>query len=330
MNPVKRMAPLMWLLLAACSPATPPAPSVHDSDAGTAGSAAPAATASVAETATTGKPAVITAGGGIAFTPPPESAIPQGPFGDVVRQGRDIFVHTREYAGAYVGNGLRCSNCHLDAGRLANAAPLWGAYVAYPQYRRKNGRVNSLGERIQGCFTFSMNGKPPPLDSAEMVALESYAYWLATGAPVGARLVGAGYPKQGFKSPQPPDYARGQAVYVRDCALCHGADGQGQRVAGRDVFPPLWGRDSFNWGAGMAQLDNAAAFIKANMPLSRGGMLSDQDAWDVAMYMDGHERPQDPRYRGNLQQTRKQHHDSPLSLYGTVVNGHLLGARPSR
>ena len=309
-----RLGALALLALAACSSRVPPPPS-----------AAPAASAPAAVAA---HPRAVVDSTAKAFAPPPESAIPAGPFGDAVRQGRDIFVHTREYAKAYVGNDLRCSNCHLDAGRLANSAPLWGAYVAYPQYRRKNGRVNSLGERIQGCFRFSMNGKAPPLDSPEMIALESYAYWLATGAPVGARLAGAGYPKQGFKPPQPPDYARGKAVFVRHCALCHGADGQGQRAAGRDVFPPLWGPHSFNWGAGMAQLDNAAAFIKANMPLSRGGTLSDQDAWDVAMYMDGHERPQDPRYKGDLEQTRRQYHDSPLSLYGTVVDGRQLGARP--
>jgi thiosulfate dehydrogenase len=77
-------------------------------------------------------------------------------------------------------------------------------------------------------------------------------------------------------------------------------------------------------------MDKAAAFIKANMPLSRGGMLSDQDAWDVAMFMDAHERPQDPRYRGDLAATRKAYHDTPMSLYGTRVNGRLLGAHPAR
>lgn len=62
------------------------------------------------------------------------------------------------------------------------------------------------------------------------------------------------------------------------------------------------------------------------MPFSRGDTLSDQDAWDVAMFMDAHERPQDPRYAGSLSETRKKYHDNPMSLYGTEVNGHLLGA----
>lgn len=263
------------------------------------------------------------------FVPPAESSIPDGPFGDTVKLGREIFVHTDQAAKAYVGNGLRCANCHLDAGRLANSAPLWGAYVAYPAYRAKNGHVNTLGERIQGCFKYSMNGKAPPLDSKEMVALETYAFWMAKGAPTGEKLVGAGYPKKGFKPPQPPDYTRGEEVFKTHCALCHGNDGGGEKLAGKYVFPPLWGPDSFNWGAGMHQINNAAAFIKANMPLSQGDSLTDQDAWDVAMYMDAHERPQDPRYKGDLSATRKAYHDTPMSLYGTTVNGHLLGSGPA-
>lgn len=287
-------------------------------------SPAPAASTAMTRVA----PAAPTASQPTTFTPPSEAQIPDGPLGDVIRQGRDIFTDTPEHAKAYVGNGLSCSNCHLDAGRLANSAPLWGAYGVYPQYRKKNGHVNTFGERLQGCFRFSMNGKAPPLDSAEMVALETYAWWMAKGAPVGVVLKGAGYPKQGFKPPLPPDYARGETVFKKDCALCHGADGQGQQVAGRNVFPPLWGPQSFNWGAGMHQLDNAAAFIKANMPLSRGGSLSDQDAWDVAMFMDAHERPQDPRYTGDLGATRAKYHDTTDSLYGIEVNGHLLGSSP--
>jgi len=264
-----------------------------------------------------------------AFVPPAESTIPEGPYGDMVRLGRAIFTHTRENAGAYVGNGLNCSNCHLDAGRLADSAPLWAAWGMYPAYRKKNKHVNSYGERLQGCFMYSMNGKAPPLDSKELIALETYSYWMAKGAPAGTKLPGAGYPDLP-KPAQAPDFARGKTVFESHCALCHGADGQGQKVAGAYVFPPLWGPDSFNWGAGMHSVDTAAGFIKANMPFSRDGSLSDQDAWDVAMYMDGHERPQDPRFTGNVAATRKAFHDNPNSPYGTEVNGHLLGSQPMK
>lgn len=262
------------------------------------------------------------------FAPPSESSIPAGPLGEVIRQGRAIFVDTPSHAKAYVGNGLSCSNCHLDAGRKADSAPLWGAWGMYPQYRKKNGHVNTYGERIQGCFIYSMNGKAPALDSAEIVSLEAYSSWMAKGAPVGEKMKGAGYPKEGFKSPQAPDYARGEKVYENNCALCHGDNGQGQQVAGRNVFPPLWGLQSFNWGAGMHQIDNAAAFIKANMPFGRGDTLADQDAWDVALFMVSHERPQDPRFDGDVHETRMKHHDTPMSLYGIEIQGHVLGAPP--
>ncbi|WP_166208599.1 c-type cytochrome [Cognatiluteimonas telluris] len=292
------------------------------------GAAQPQATAMPASPATPTPPATA-ATVATSFTPPADDAIPEGPFGDLVRRGREIFVHTPDAAPKFVGNGLTCANCHLDAGRRPDSAPLWGAYGVYPQFRKKTGEVNDYGQRLQGCFRYSMNGTPPPLDSEEIRALEAYSFWMATGAPVGVKLAGAGYPKGKLKAAQPPDYARGQTVFEHNCVLCHGSDGQGQKVAGRYVFPPLWGPDSFNWGAGMHQLDNAAAFIKANMPFSRGGTLSDQDALDVAMFMDAHERPQDPRYTGDLAATRKQFHDTPQSLYGTTVNGHLLGSAPA-
>ena len=90
------------------------------------------------------------------------------------------------------------------------------------------------------------------------------------------------------------------------------------------------GADSFNWGAGMHQIGNAAGFIKANMPLGQAGMLSDQEAWDVAYFMNAHERPQDPRYAESVAATRAKYHDSDDSLYGIEVNGHLLGSDSPR
>ena len=310
-------------LLGGCSNSSPNA----SADASTAVPANPTTVSGATMTASPNHEAPVN-GAVTAFTPPPESAIPNTPFGAMVRKGEAIFTHTRANASAYVGNDLNCSNCHLDAGRRADSAPLWGAYVRYPMYRTKNHKVNSFTERMQGCFRFSVNGKAPPAGGEIIKALTVYSFWLAKGAPTGVTLKGTGYPKQGFAPPQPPSYARGQKVYVRDCALCHGADGQGQQVAGTVVFPPLWGPDSFNWGAGMHQLNNAAAFIRANMPFSRGGTLNDQDVWDVAYYMDAHERPQDPRFTGNVASTRKEYHDSKWSLYGTTVNGHLLGSAP--
>lgn len=259
------------------------------------------------------------------FAPPAEIDMPDDEFGKMVRLGERIFMETGKYAKAYVGNQLNCVNCHIDAGRQANSAPMWAAFVSYPAYRKKTGEVDTFASRLQGCFMYSMNGKAPPADSEVITALTSYSYWLAKGAPVGTAMPGSGYPK--LKKPeQAPDYARGEQVYAQNCALCHGADGQGQRVGEVQVFPPLWGAQSFNWGAGMHGLANSSAFIHANMPLGRGGSLTEQQAWDVAIYMNSHERPQDPRFTGSVAETRKKFHDTDDSMYGMTVNGRVLGS----
>ncbi|HEY1773585.1 MAG TPA: c-type cytochrome [Gammaproteobacteria bacterium] len=259
-----------------------------------------------------------------AFTPPPLSAIPAGPEGDVIWQGLEIMTRTRAAAGAYVGDALDCADCHVDQGRRADSSPMWAAYVTYPKYRAKNHRVDSLSQRIQDCFRYSMNGKPPAADSTEMYALVAYFKWLATGLPVGLDPKGAGYPKLS-QPPQPADRSRGATVYAADCAMCHSDDGAGRSTRGEQVFPPLWGPRSFNWGAGMERVNNAAGFIQANMPYGLGNTLSLQQAWDVAAFMDSHSRPQDPRFTGNLEETRKLYHPSD-SYYGQSVDGQTLGA----
>lgn len=266
---------------------------------------------------------------GDTFQPPPKDAVPSGPYGDIVRLGRDIFRDTRRYAPSFVGNELRCDNCHLDAGRLAGSSPLWAAWVVFPEYRAKNKHINTYSERLQDCFRFSMNGKPPPLGDTVLVALETYSAWLARSAPVGVDMPGRGYPTLA-KPASLPDYVRGQAIYQAKCALCHGADGLGQSAGGEVVFPPVWGKTSFNWGAGMHMVNTAAAFIKANMPLGIGGTLSDQDAWDVSLFVDSHERPQDPRFTGSVAETRHRYHDSPWSMYGRTIAGHVLGGAPAQ
>lgn len=259
------------------------------------------------------------------FKPPAEDAIPKNEFGDMVRLGKQIFTETGKYATKYVGNGLNCVNCHLDAGRLANSAPLWAAWVKYPAYRKKNKMVNTMEERFQGCFRYSMNGTPPPTDSKELKALMSYSFWLATGAPTNTKLAGGGYPK--LAEPKlKPDFKRGQKIFAENCMLCHGANGQGTKVNGKYAFPPLWGKDSFNWGAGMHRINTAASFIRANMPLGKAGSLTEQEAWDVAYFMNSHERPQDPRFNGSVSQTDKKFHQHQCR-YGDKVDNHVLGQK---
>lgn len=272
------------------------------------------------------KPPQSRAATGVGAFVPADVPIPDDDFGKVVQLGRQIFDDPGRYAGRYVGNDLRCTSCHLDEGRRVGSAPMWAAFVSYPAYRAKNGHVNTFAERLQGCFRYSMNGHAPPLGDPVLIALESYSYWMARGAPLDPNIAGRGY----VKPPQParpPDRARGAVVYEQKCALCHGKSGDGQSANDDSPgFPALWGADSYNWGAGMVNVTNAAAFIKSNMPFSLGGTLTDQEAWDVAQFVDSHERPQDPRYTGSVAATRARFHDRDDSMYGLRVEGYVLGS----
>lgn len=42
--------------------------------------------------------------------------------------------------------------------------------------------------------------------------------------------------------------------------------------------------------------------------------------------MDSQERPQDPRFVESVEVTRARFHDSPDSMYGRKVGGHVLGS----
>src|SRR5579863_7590490 len=80
----------------------------------------------------------------------------------------------------------------------------------------------------------------------------------------------------------------GDAVFAKRCAACHGQDGAGLAAAPDLVhgfiFPPLWGPNSFNDGAGMHRVLTAARFIKARMPLGSPD-LNDDEALDVAAFI---------------------------------------------
>lgn len=268
------------------------------------------------------------------FVPPSDKEIPDGKMGEAIRRGRSVFVNTGTRAARFTGNDLACANCHLDAGRREGSAPLWGAWGVYPKYRGKNDMVNTMEDRLKGCFTYSMNarespsGGPPPDNHPIYKDLQSYMFWLADGAPTGQELPGRGYPtlertERGF------DFRRGEQVYRANCAICHGLDGQGHKdMNGRRIFPPLWGPDSYNWGAGMHRVPTAAAFIKANMPLGKRDYLSDQEAWDVAAFINSFPRPPDPRQmeKGlSVAEAQSRYHDDKKGYYGQRLRGRLLG-----
>jgi len=226
------------------------------------------------------------------FKPPEEKDIPPGPLGDAIRFGEEVLTQTQTRAKRYVGNGLNWTSCHLNGGKTPYASPWVGIWGVFPEYRSRNGKVNTLQDRINECFQRSMNGKPLPLNSAEMRGILAYMWWLSKDVPTGIDVEGRGFRRLALPEGIEPDPANGKSVYAAKCTACHGVDGQGKTgPRGAYLFPALWGPRSFNIGAGMARLNNAAAFVKVNMPLGQGNTLSDKEAFDVAAYFTRQPRP---------------------------------------
>lgn len=225
-----------------------------------------------------------------AMNPPTEASIPAGPVGDAIRLGKTLITDTRRQLPKNVGNGLNCSNCHLGGGTVAFAGPYVGLWGVFPEYRQRSNSINSLQERINDCFERSMNGHPLAYDSKEMNAMLMYMQWLSTGVPTGTPVQGRGMGS--IDQSLVADADNGRKLYAEKCAACHGAEGQGLKAAdGSYTFPPVWGDDSFNIGAGMARTYTAAAFIQHNMPLGQGNSLSAQQALDIAAFFTHQPRP---------------------------------------
>ncbi len=202
--------------------------------------------------------------------------------------GLRLMAETHKLLPNNVGDALDCNSCHLDGGTIAEASPYFGITTLFPVYNKRAGRVISIEDRLNGCFQRSMHGSALPVDSPEMKAMVAYMTWLKGEKGPDGKIRGRGLPK--LDRSMKPDPVRGQQVYAEKCAVCHGKNGEGRRnAAGGWVFPPLWGDDSYNIGAGMARTFTAAGFVKANMPIAHQanfpqaqGGLSDQDALDIA------------------------------------------------
>ena len=222
---------------------------------------------------------------------PDVHALPGDARGVSIRYGMQLMVDTPAVVPAYTGGKVTCSNCYVAGGIAPYAAPLVGTAQAYPKFSKRAGRVISLQDRIEECFVRSENGRPLPQDSREMRALVDYIGWLSAPQPQHLPFIGRGLVALPALTPDP---AHGAQIYATQCAGCHGSDGAGSRP----LFPPLWGPESFNDGAGMNRIAKMAAFVQANMPQNRKGTLTAQEAFDVAAYIHAQPRPAfNPAYK---------------------------------
>lgn len=234
-----------------------------------------------------GRPAASLRSEVLDYAPPSDSAIPNDSLGASIRRGRAIFVRTTDSLPRYAPGNIQCASCHLDAGRRRDAAALMGVHARFPKYLDRSAAVIPIEDRINYCFTRSLAGTRLPNNSREMQDIVAYFAFLSTGVPIGAHVKGEGMPKMPAMT---GDTTRGARLFATTCAICHGAEGQGNPPA----FPALWGPKSYSIGASMAREERAATFIRHFMPQNKPGSLTNQQAYDVAAYINAQPRPDSP------------------------------------
>lgn len=233
------------------------------------------------------------------WSAPDESTMPTGEAGDLVRYGKELIVNTAAYLGPkgsvlQISNGMNCQNCHLDAGTKAWGNNYAAVYATYPKFRERSGASESVSKRVNDCFERSLNGKKLDTNSKEMLAIESYIKWLGVGLEKGTKPAGSGITELAFME-RAANPKLGAIVYEQQCQSCHQPNGEGVKNAdGKGyAFPPLWGDNSYNIGAGLYRLSRFAGYVKSNMPLGASHtntILTDEEAWDVAAFVNSQPR----------------------------------------
>ena len=261
---------------------------------------------------------------------------------DPVAYGRRLFTETSALIGPevaapamrYAGNNLTCQSCHLNGGTQAFALSMAGVFAAFPAYMARENSVRTIEDRIEGCMERSLNGRALPVDGREMKALAAYLRSLSAGVAAATKIEGRGSPPLPYLD-RAASVEKGRAVYAATCQPCHQADGQGLRKGKKGdgagyLFPPLWGPDSFNDGAGMHRLIVSASYIRANMPLGtsyRAPLLSVEDAWDVAAFVNSQPRPARAHLDLDYPDRTKKPVDAPFPPFddGFPLEQHRLG-----
>jgi thiosulfate dehydrogenase len=236
-----------------------------------------------------------------------DPSLDKSPLSNDIRWGFKLFTDTPHEAPQFTAGKMSCNNCHLNAGQRELSLPLVGVAAVFPEYNKRSARLYSLGDRIVDCFYRSENatgGMESPEDtsvlptptSKEVLALQAYLTWLAEGYEVGKNPSWRGKNKIESSKLIPVtqlDPKQGEALFMENCTNCHGEDGQGVQIGDKKAGP-LWGPNSWNDGAGAARIYTLAGIIRYSMPYLNPGSLTDEQAQQLAAFINSKPRPQYP------------------------------------
>jgi thiosulfate dehydrogenase len=242
----------------------------------------------------------------------------------LILYGRDLIAHTAKYLGPegsvkIISNGMNCQNCHADAGAKPYGNCFSAVAANYPMYRGRSGINESIEFRINDCLQRSLNGKTIDSLSKEMRAMVAYLKWLGKDVPKGTKPAGAGLQELDFIK-RAADPTKGKIIYSSQCSRCHGANGEGQPLFNNTeyAYPPLWGKNSYNVSAGLYRISRLASYAKDNMPYGiathEKPQLSDEEAWDVAAFINSQPRPE-KKFAQDWPKISKKSVDYPFGPY---------------
>ena len=231
---------------------------------------------------------------------PDLASLLSNPQTDLINYGHDLIASTSKFLGPngsvkQISNGMNCQNCHLDAGTRPFGNNYGSVFSTYPKFRARSGTTENINKRVNDCFERSLNGETLDTLSKEMLAIKSYIEFLGSNVEKGKKAKGSGFKELAFLD-RAADPKAGKTVYEMKCQSCHQANGEGQMMADGSAytFPPLWGENSYNDGAGLFRITNFARYVKYNMPLGathQTPLLTDEESWDVAAFVNTQKRP---------------------------------------
>ncbi len=215
-----------------------------------------------------------------------------------ITYGKELIAHTAKYLGPegavrQISNGMNCQNCHLNAGTGVFANNYGSVASTYPKFRARSGATEDIYKRVNDCFQRSLNGQPLDTLSIEMQSIKAYLEFLGTNVKKGENALGSGLKPLNYLD-RAADSVRGKIVYLQKCQSCHQENGEGVKLGSEYTYPPLWGKNSYNDAAGLYRISNFAKYVKYNMPLGathENPLLTDEEAWDVAAYVNSQPRP---------------------------------------
>lgn len=231
---------------------------------------------------------------------PPFSEIPTSEEGALIRYGKELIYHTAIYLGPKgkvkpISNGMNCKNCHLEGGTKTFGLNYSAVAANYPQMRDRSNTLIDIEDRINECIERSLNGTRLEEGDRELEAISAYLLWIGKNVPQNQIPNGSGMKKLVYLE-RSADPINGKQVYDKHCIECHGANSEGEMEPNglEWKYPPLFGEHSYNSGAGLLRLSKFASFVKYNMPFGvthDAPLLSDEEAWDVAAYVNSLPRP---------------------------------------